>query len=417
MKKSSFRRMRRGFTAGVAALAVGAMLAACGTGGGDADNDDPIRIAGFFPTSGSLALLGEESWRGVQIAVDEVNADGGIAGRDVEVVKADVPDVNSATSESRRLLDSEDLQLAVGTYSSALALAASEVYARGGGTYVELGAVSMDFNTRGYKNVLRTNPNADHMADAQIDLVENWAADALGKKKEDLKILVVHEDSSYGSSLSRSFKEKAAAEGMENVSESPYSAESTDLSSTVLQIGKADPDVVIAVSYASDAILLGRQMAENSVTVPVFIGSGGGHTLDEFGKTLGDKANYVFDADFTQFDVNPDQTPGLEEFVEAYKKKFGEDPASGHSLANYAGMQAVFKMLEATDGDVSSDKVLEAAKAIDEPEGTTAAGWGIKFDKKGQNERAEDYVTQWVDGELKTVWPESVATTEPQLAK
>ena len=51
-------------------------------------------------------------------------------------------------------------------------------------TYIELGAVSMDFNTRGYENVLRTNPNADHMADAQIDLIENWAADALGKKKE-----------------------------------------------------------------------------------------------------------------------------------------------------------------------------------------------------------------------------------------
>ena len=50
----------------------------------------------------------------------------------------------------------------------------------------------------------------------------------------------------------------------------------------------------------------------------------------------------------------------------------------------------VFKMLEETDGDVSSEKVLAAAKAIDEPEGTTAAGWGIKFDENGyKNERAE----------------------------
>ncbi|MEE3703931.1 ABC transporter substrate-binding protein, partial [Pasteurella multocida] len=188
----------------------------------------PIRLAALYPTSGSLALLGEESWRGARIAVDELNAAGGIDGREVELVQADVPDVNAATSEARRLLDAEGLDLAVGTYSSALALAASEVYARGGGPYIELGAVSLEFNERGYENVLRTNPNAGDMSEAQLDFIVNWVAPELGIELGELDVLLVHEDSSYGSSLARSFEENAEAEGITNVSASPYSAESTD---------------------------------------------------------------------------------------------------------------------------------------------------------------------------------------------
>ncbi len=412
-KKSSLRRKA---LAATAALAASAMLASCAGAGGEGDGEGPIRLAALYPTSGSLALLGEESWRGARIAVDELNAAGGIDGREIELVQADVPDVNAATSEARRLLDAEGLDLAVGTYSSALALAGSEVYARGGGTYIELGAVSLEFNERGYENVLRTNPNAGDMSEAQLDVIVNWVAPELGVELGELDVLLVHEDSSYGSSLARSFEENAEAEGITNVSASPYSAESTDLSSTVLGIRQAEPDVVVAVSYAADAILLGRQMEENNVVVPAFIGSGGGHTLTGFGETLGAAADHVFNVDFPQYSVNTENTPGLEEFLALYDETYDAFPASGHSLANYAGMQIVFEILRSTGGDTSSEAVMEAARAVDIPEGQLATGWGAQFDETGQNQRASDYVTQWLNGEQQTVWPESVATADPVLA-
>lgn len=418
MHTSKKRSLRRKALAATAALAASMMLASCAgaDGGAAGGGEGPIRLAALYPTSGSLALLGEESWRGARIAVDELNAAGGIDGREVELVQADVPDVNAATSEARRLLDAEGLDLAVGTYSSALALAASEVYARGGGTYIELGAVSLEFNERGYENVLRTNPNAGDMSEAQLDFIVNWVAPELGIELGELDVLLVHEDSSYGSSLARSFEENAEAEGITNVSASPYSAESTDLSSTVLGIRQAAPDVVVAVSYAADAILLGRQMEENNVVVPAFIGSGGGHTLTGFGETLGAAADYVFNVDFPQYSVNTENTPGLEEFLALYDETYDAFPASGHSLANYAGMQIVFEILRSTGGDTSSEAVMEAAQAVDIPEGQLATGWGAQFDETGQNQRASDYVTQWLDGEQQTVWPESVATADPVLA-
>lgn len=412
--RSSRVRRRAAGTAAVLAMAMGAT--ACGGGGGGGDGSGPIRIAALYPTSGSLALLGEESWRGANLAAQAINEAGGIDGREVELVQADVPDVNAATSEARRMLDNEGLDLAIGTYSSSLALAASEVYARGGGTYAELGAISEEFTDRGYETVWRTNPAAGSFAETQIEFVSEFVAPELGIGLDEVEVLLVHEDSSYGSSVARSAEELAEEAGIENIAYEPYSAESTDLSSTVLGIQRADPDVVIAVSYASDAILLARQMQENGVVVPAFIGTGGGHTLSGFGETLGEAANHVFNVDFTQYAVDPESTPGLEEFVAMYEEEYGQQPASGHSLANYMGANVVFDILAETGGDTSAEAFGEAAAAYTAERGTTATGWGVDFDDTGQNTEAAPYVMQWRDGTLETVWPETVATVEPELA-
>lgn len=412
MRVSSARRRTVG---AVAATAATLAVAGCG-GGGGGEGEGPIELAAFYPTSGPLALLGEESWRGAEIAAQAINEAGGVCDRQVELNLADVPTVNAATSEARRLLTNEGLDLAIGTYSSSLALAASEVYARGGGTYVELGAITEEFNDRGYDSTWRTNPPASTFAETQIEFISDFVAPALDVPLEELEVMLVHEDSSYGSSVARSAETLAADAGIANISYAPYSAESTDLSSTVLNIQQANPDVVIAVSYASDAVLLARQMESNGVEVPAFIGTGGGHTLSSFGETVGDAADHIFNVDFTQYAVDPESTPGLEEFVTMYQEEYGEDPASGHSLANFMGANVVFNILEQTCEDISPEAFNEAAAAYTAEQGTTATGWGVDFDETGQNTLAAPYVMQWRDGTLETVWPERVATMEPELA-
>lgn len=416
MAFSSTPRARRRMAGVATALAATVVLAACGNDAGGEDEEGPIEIAALYPISGPLALLGEESWRGANLAAQELNENGGIDGREVRLVQADVPDVNAATAEARRTLDNQGLDLAIGTYSSSLALAGSEVYARGGGTYVELGAITNEFNTRGYESVWRTNPPAATFAEVQVDFITEWVAPALELSVDEVDVLMVHEDSSYGSSVARSAEEIAQEAGITNIAYAPYNAEATDLSSTVLNIQQAAPDVVIAVSYASDAILLARQMQENGVVVPAFIGTGGGHTLAGFGETLGEAADYTFNVDFTQYAVNPEATPGLEEFLELYEAEYSEDPASGHSLANYMGARVVFNVLAETGGDTSADAFGEAMAAYSAEFGSTATGWGVSFDENGQNTEAAPYVMQWRDGVHETVWPETVATLEPVLA-
>jgi branched-chain amino acid transport system substrate-binding protein len=77
------------------------------------------------------------------------------------------------------------------------------------------------------------------------------------------------------------------------------------------------------------------------------------------------------------------------------------------------GANVVFDLIEKTDGSLDVDKIREAAMDTDIPLGKTATGWGVKFNEKGQNTRAEPFVTQWRDGKLVTVWPEDAAVMEP----
>jgi len=387
-------------------------MAGCASTGTDATT---LRLGAMFPVSGTNALLGEESWRGVQIATDLRNAAGGISGKAIEMVFADVPDVNTATSEARRLVFNKNVKLGVGTYSSSLALAATEVFARTGNAYVELGAVSEAVTDRGYDKVFRFNPTAADMTALHMDFIENYLAGAIGKPLSDLRVVMLHEDSSYGQSIVSLAREAAKGIGLRHFAAEPYSAKSTDLSSTVLRLKSEKPDIVLGVSYAADAVLLGRQIRDNNVKLGAFVGTGGGHSLASFQKALGGAADGVFDVDFTQIHVNRDFTPGIDQFVQEYRKRWNAEPASGHSLSNFTGAQMLFDILESTGGNDDPEVFAQAARAFHRETGTTAAGWGYELDEHNQNQLGSMYVMQWSGEKLETVYPPEAAVRAPEL--
>ncbi|HYX93026.1 MAG TPA: ABC transporter substrate-binding protein [Myxococcaceae bacterium] len=378
---------------------------------------EPIRIGALYPFTGSLALLGEESWRGAEIARQLRNQKGGVAGRQIEFVRADVPDVNAAKSEAERLISREKLRVLLGTYSSSLALAASEVAARQGVTYFELGAISDQITDRRYKTVFRTCPKAQLFSRGQIAFIRDWVASRLQKKPGEIRVSVVHEDSAYGSSVARDLAAEAQAAGVNLGSLIPYDSKSVDLSSVILRLKNENPEVVVGVSYANDAILFGRQAKELGLDLRAFVATGGGHSLAGFAEALGAASDGVFNVDFTQYEVNTKFTPGLAEFVQAYKKLFNSEPRSGHSLANFMGANVLFDILEKTGGDLSADKLRAAAQAYEAAPGTTATGWGVKFGADGQNTATEPFVMQWRNKKLVTVWPERAAVAKPELIK
>lgn len=406
------RRFLRWAGAGLATVVAAPALSSCAAPGTD---ESTIRLGAMFPVTGTNALLGEESWRGVRIAADMRNREGGIAGKQIELVFADVPDVAAAASEARRLVFNKNTKLGLGAYGSSLALAASEVYARTGNTYVELGAVSEDVTNRGYQNVFRMNPTARDMTVRHMDFIENHLAGELGKSVPELKVVMLHEDSSYGQSIIDLAAEEAKKIGLTNFQGEAYSATSTDLSSTVLRLQQMNPDIVLAVSYAADAVLLARQIRDNNVKLGAFIGTGGGHSLRSFYDSVGPLTDGVFDVDFAQIHINQEYTPGLDEFVHAYRERYNSDPASGHSMANFSGANLVFDILEETGGDDDPDAFREAARAMSLPPASTTAGWGYEMDEHNQNKRGQMYVMQWNDGELQTVWPPEAAIREPQI--
>ncbi len=392
------------------------ILTACG--GNSSSDDGPIKIGALFPLTGDLALLGEESFRGIELAVGEFNENGGLDGREVEIVKGDAVDPDAAQAEANRLINQESILNIVGSYSSGVAFAASEVAERNGALYWELGAVADNITDRGYESIIRTNPTASMFSEVHVDFIKNVVTKELGKDLDELKVAIAHEDGSYGTTIADEAGKLAEEEGINVVSVQPYSSSSNDLSSVLLNIRQEEPDVLIVVSYINDAILISRQMNELGVEVPVFIGSGGGHTMTDFQDAVGEQAEGVFNVDFTQYNINQDATPGMDKFIEAYEEKYGSKPSSGHSIVNYMGMKVVLDIIEENGGDVDPQTLRDVVMDYKIEKGTTSTGWGVDFDPDtGQNLEAEPYITQWIDGELITVYPEDVAIEKPIINK
>jgi branched-chain amino acid transport system substrate-binding protein len=375
-----------------------------------------LQIGALYPRSGSLALLGEESWRGAEIARLEINKKGGLGGDTVVFVNADGQEVASARAEAERLIEQSKVGLILGSYASSRSMAATEVAARKNAVYFELGAIANSITERGYQTVYRTCATAFNFSKSQSKFIAEWLAPQLKKKPSEVKVSIAHEDSDYGTSVADSFKNAAKEYGIQVVSVEPYAANTSDLSPVIFRLKKAAPDIVIAVSYAQDAILLSRQAAELKLGIPLF-GTGGGHSLKSFQEALGDKVEGVLNVDFTQYEVSSAFTPGLKEFVALYQETFKEGPKSGHSLANYMGTKVLFDILAKTKGSMEADTFRKAALAMDVPEGATSTGWGVKFGENGQNQRANPFIMQWRSGKLVTVWPKAAALMEPVLPK
>jgi len=371
-----------------------------------------VTFGALYPFSGQLALLGEESARGLELAVDEVNAAGGVQGEQVVLERGDAVDNNQAIGEARRLISREGVKAIFGTYSSSRSIAASQVAELSRIPYFELGAVADEVTGRGLEYLFRVNPTAEDMADMIINMIVEKVAPMNGVEPGDLKIGIIHEDSSYGSSVSGHQERFAEEAGLNVVAKLAYPASTVDMSSLVLDLKQREVDVVLQTSYQNDSVLFLQQANEARFEPLAIIGGGGGYSMQPTADAVGhDIIDGVLNTDFTQYVVNKEFTPGIDDFLAAYQEKYGSAPLSGHSLTNYVGAMAILTALnEASDFEPAT--IIETVGAIDIPEGTTAAGYGIKFGENNQNERARMMGLQWQDGKLVTVYPDDAAAAE-----
>lgn len=375
-----------------------------------------IKMGALYPFSGGLAQLGDESFRGLELAVEERNAKGGVLGQKISLVKADAVDANQAVGEARRLTSVENVAVVFGTFSSALSYAGSQVTELAGIPFFELGAISDSITDRGYKNVYRSNSTAKNFAYAMVDTVGDVIAPELGVDPKTLKLAIIHEDGLYGKTVAQFQQERAKELGFDVVETLPYSAKAVDLSALILRLRGAKVDVVLQTSYQNDTILYFRQAKSAGFKPKAVIGAGGGYSLADTAKALGNDMNGAFNIDFPQFLTNEKGAPGLGAFVETYKKRYGMEPRSGHSLVNYVGANAFLDIIDQA-GSTDAAKIREAVLAYKKPVGSTATGWGFDFAENGQNQAVTTTLMQWQDGKLVTVWPEAAAVAKPIVKK
>ena len=381
------------------------------------------KIGALYPASGPLALLGTENLNGARIAVEMINERGGIAGNKIELITGDASTPDKAQSEAERLASLENLKVITGTYSSGLSYAASQVVERKGGIYWETGGISDGLTKRGFKNYFRVVFTASQNGQLAANVTKDVVAKKLNKNPKDLKVMVIHEDSDYGTSVAQAAEARAKELGFKVGSRTAYKASTTDLSPLVLRMKADAPDVVIASSYANDALLIQRQMKQLGVNVSAFIGTGGIYGLPSFAEGLGNSVNGIFDtegsAGVNAASLSADSAKQLADFRKRFQAAYGKEP-SYVGTQGFVGTYLLLDNVLRKAGSLDPDKVREAAVAVDVPNGGTVLGWGVKFagesdPMRGQNVPAFPVAQQWQNGKLVVVSPDNVKTTDAIL--
>jgi branched-chain amino acid transport system substrate-binding protein len=372
-----------------------------------------VRLGAIFPLSGSLSLLGDESFRGVEIAVEERNAAGGLLSRPVRLLKGDATDQNQAVGEARRLLGAERAAGLFGTFSSALSFAATQVAEMQRVPYFELGAIGDPITERGFRALFRTCPRATDFAREAVNVVPEVLAPSWGLPPAAIKVAILHEDGLYGQSVSGSQEALLGARGLQPVEKLGYAARGAELAAAVQRLKGAAADVVLHTGYQNDIVVFYRAMREANWRPRMVVGSGAGYSGVDTMRAIGPEFDGTMNVDFTQFEVNERMAPGAKQFVEAYRRRYGSEPRSGHSLANYCGARICLDAVQRAGG-LEADRVRAAVLATDLPDGATPTGWGARFDERGQNTRARPFVLQWQNGKQVTVFPAEAAVAPPR---
>jgi branched-chain amino acid transport system substrate-binding protein len=369
-----------------------------------------LRLGALFPFSGTLALLGDESFRGLELAVEERNAAGGVAGRQVRLLRGDAVDEAQATAESRRLVTGERVAAFFGTYASPPSFAATQVAEVQGVAYFELGAISDSITERGLRSVYRTCPRATDIGAMTVEAVQEVLAPGWGVEARTLRIALLHEDGLDGQGVAAAQEVDLRRRNLQQVERIGYAARAADFPAMIQRLRGANADVVLHAGRQNDILLFFRGLEEAGWRPRMVVGAGGGYSLIDNARAIGPAFEGVMAVDVPQFGVNDAFAPGAAAFAESYKRRFGADPRSGHSLSNYVGALACLDAMQRAGG-TDRERLRAAMLATDLADGGTANGWGMRFDERGQNTRARPLLMQWQGGRQVTIFPADAAVT------
>lgn len=385
--------------------------------------EEPIKVGAIFPLSGPTAKHGQNTFSGVKIVKEMINEKGGVNGREIKLVVADAPTSKAAAQAADRLIGQENVDILIGSAVSSLSLAATTIAEREGKVYWEVEGVSNKITGRGYSYVFRTMFSAKQMAEEMLKFIADKVPEALGKNLESLRVALLYEDSGFGTSTANQLQKLVKNYPFDFISKMSYSAETAGLDSVVIKLKNKNPDVLLAISYVSDAILLTETSNKLRFNPPVVIGTTAGHGTVDFQEAVGEMANGIFAAGIPS-GVNPENlNQEVRKLYKEVKDRFTERTGKTFSVNVMNGANGAWilfnKVLPRVD-KITPENVRKAARDLEIEEGGSMLGYGVKFagpeaENTGHNIRARAAINQWQNGELVTVYPEIIQLSEPEL--
>ncbi len=289
------------------------------TGCGGSDNKkatDTITIGVAIPLTGSSAQDGESIKNGVTIAVDEINAKGGINGKKVALnIQDDKSDPKEAAIVANKLAEDKSVLAVVGHFNSSATLAGAPIYNKAGVVEISPGSSSPAVTKAGPYTFRVITTDA-----YQGDFVANWAINDLKLKR----IAIIYENTDYGKGLSDVFAKKAKDLGATIVANDSYLAgETKDFSAILTKIKSQSPDMLFIGGLYNETALIAKQAKAMGLNVPIMgVDAIYSNALIDLGKESVE--GVLLPGFFHEQTTNP----VAQSFIKAYKEKYKKDPAT-----------------------------------------------------------------------------------------
>lgn len=368
--------MRRSVLLGVALLA--------GVAAGPLQAAD-LSIAVVGPMTGQLAAIGEQMKRGVQAAIDEINANGGVQGNMLKLeVGDDQCDPKQAVAVANQLA-SKNIKFVVGHACSGSSIPASQVYGENEMFMISPASSAPTFTDSaaksGWNTILRTYGRDD----AQGTFVGTWLAET----KKDKRVAILHDKSAYGKGLADEVRKAMNAGGLREVTYEAITAGEKDFSALVTKLKQIGVDIIYLGGYHGEAGLLVRQSRDQGLNATLMTGDS--LASPEFWKIAGPAG----EGTLMSFPKEPRNIPAAKATVDKLKAQ-GFDP-EGFTLFSTAAVQVIASGIERA----KATKPEAVAKALkDGPPSDTVLG-PLSFDAKGDVKNPAYSIYVWHDGNYK----------------
>ncbi len=366
-----------------------------------------ILIGQIHPLSGFLAFDGQELSNGFKLAVDEINAAGGIKSLDGAKLKVLTGDSEGkpqvAIREVERLYNAGAVAL-VGCYQSSVTLVATQIAEKYKVPFVVSVAVADKVTDRGFKYTFRVQPNARQMSrDAVQYLSEIIKASNSGAET----IAYLHDDTDFGTSLSSHVTDFAPEYGLRVIEDVPYSPRAADVTTEVGKIKAAGADIVMDTGYFGDGVRVYKTMRDVRLRAQAIVGCGNGaFSHPKFIEELGDITENVLDGNYRANPLSDMTNRAFDHYKEVYGREMGAS-----TVFAYVAPYVIADALERA-GTTDREALREALAATNITEHILPQG-PIIFDENGQNKNASAAMMQIQGGEIKVVWPEKYAQADP----
>lgn len=394
-------QQRRQFLINTAALAASAALPLGARGQGA-----PVKVGVLHPVTGFLAYSGNLSRLGARMAVEDINAAGGIkalGGVKLEAVLADAqskPEVGSAEVEK---LNEQGVSAIVGAYASAICLATTQAAAKHGIPHLVDVGVADQIVQRGLKNTFRFAPGYKTCTDAAV---ESLQALNNGAGRPAKTVMIIHEESLFGTGTANLLAKQLPALGFEVKDVIKHANPTRDFNNIVLRVKAANPDIIIPANYYNEYALFVRTMKQQNLTPKaIYSVLGGAASSYKFVKEFSDAANGVLDVNHW-FNPKDKRAWALKKRVDAMDGQF----FTYEVYLNYTAVHLLADAIERAQSTKREDIIAALEKS----------SWNDHFMPfgptrfvNGQNEGARPLMMQVLKNDIRVVQPDSYAETKP----